>query len=282
MVFCIEKFSSALCLAHGTHQSFADLPEQCYNLTENSIDVYDVISKLSKIFQQEFRSILRNILVKESLEWFDLFIKANLSRYIKISENATYFQFMVLCSLIHTISSEVFRDLQCFTSVKIISLCLRVVYDRCYKDQFEKESEGLGLYCKRINIPLLFEDGKSLLSTDFKKEIKSMLQNIRVVGYKNFELTDLEERMLHDSLDLVPAEGIPVDSEVSTNMPCKPPSATDINRNLADEIDIEMKMDFLNLDENSPGAIRICDICDGKCFTFLSLYQNEITENIKS
>ncbi|CAL1281197.1 unnamed protein product [Larinioides sclopetarius] len=266
MAFSIEKFSSALCLAHGTFQGPAELPSQCFELTDNSKDVHDVIIKLGKIFKKEFEAISHKMSKREILEDFDSFMKATLSRCIKLSESPTYFNFILLCSFIKSIVYEIFTVTQCFCFAKVSSLCLIAVYERCYKDFFkEKEkSESLGSYCQKLKTTLCSED-KNLIPI-VVYDLPVSLEND---NDENFFLTDSEKKMLVDTLNFVPAIGHFIDNEGTTKF----------DSLSSDASDVENAMKCLNFDEHEDDYSKInqiCYTCDGKCFKILESYRREV------
>ncbi|GBM89436.1 hypothetical protein AVEN_261123-1 [Araneus ventricosus] len=239
MVFGIEKFSFALCLVYSTNKGGTGVPKQCFELTNNSSDVLDVIFKLGDIFDNEFQLIMDKTMKGETSKSFESFMRATLSKYVKMSEIPTYFHFMLVCSLINAIVFENFVYLRCFTFAKVSSLCLIAVYERCYKDFFneKEEFETLDSYCKRISPSILSEDGTSEMPVDHQ-ELISLLSSVENIDYESFDLTENEVRMLDDAIDLVPPEEVPENSCVSTNVSCVPQSSS------ADEVNVEKKIIF--------------------------------------
>ncbi|GBM89437.1 hypothetical protein AVEN_261124-1 [Araneus ventricosus] len=212
----------------------------------------------------------------ETLHCFHAFTKATLSRFVKLSLNPSYFQFMVLCSMAMRITLEVFHDLRCFTFVKVISLCLIGVYDRCYKDLFRKneESESLGSYCERINSSLLSRDGRSQLPVGRHQKMISLLSSLENVDYENFLLTETEMKMLEDILNLVLSEGI---SKASTDI------LGHSHFPWIDANEEEEAMDSSNLDEQEDDSSRVNGIvkyCDGSCFNFVLSYMREVLQKV--
>ncbi|GBN20521.1 hypothetical protein AVEN_169962-1 [Araneus ventricosus] len=272
MEFCIQQFSSALCLVIGTEQSVDDLHPLYFCLTDHSDDVRDAIQRLREIFDKEFQSIVDNISNQDTLGCFNSFMKATLSRLVKLSVTPSYTSFVLSCALVNTIAAEMFLDLRCFTFAKVTSLCLIAVYNRCYKSMFKEKEESTSLhcFCRRINIQS--RDCGGRLATDVQQQISILLESLKDVDYQNFSLTDDEEKMLHDVLRY---EDIPEDPEVPTNMLCEFHSSS------VDASDIEEAMDCLNLDEhedNSSEVNQVCQYCDLQCSNFLLWHQREFLE----
>ncbi|KAF8787119.1 hypothetical protein HNY73_008747 [Argiope bruennichi] len=243
------------------NQTSIDIPPEYYELTEHSKDVAAVIDKLSGLFEDEFFSIVDVILPVDTFKCsIDSFIKTYLSRYVEMSGNPSYYHFMLLCSLVRTTIIAACPFDNCFTFAKLISWCLITVFNRCYINLFEEheEYESLGSYCRRINSILFYgEDGNLLPDIDLE-EIRSLLESLRHVDCKNFYLTDFEEKLLKDTLNLVPSETSSLNSEIFLS----------IAYQSSDE------------DERPPPINTICRFCGRRCFKFLIFFLSEVRERI--
>ncbi|KAF8787125.1 hypothetical protein HNY73_008753 [Argiope bruennichi] len=303
MVFCIEKFSSSLSFAYATALSLDDLPAACFELTDDTEVIIEVIYKLSDLFGKELNSIAEKI-AEEDI--WKPFTKAFLSRCIIISDEPCYLSFLLLCSLIETTVGAIFIDSQCFTYAIICCLCLRIVYERCYKDLFNEiqEFESLGSFCRSIN-PLPVEgESKLILSVDEQREISFLLSNAVDIDYNNFIITDSELKILHKTINIMARKNFRPNPFEPMDMCCECDFSSDHTMDVEEVICVSSEgkevdcvssegkevdcvssegnqVDCVSSEEEeecSFGENQICDLCGGKCFRFLVLYRSEMRQ----
>ncbi|KAF8787126.1 hypothetical protein HNY73_008754 [Argiope bruennichi] len=288
MVFCIQKFSSSLCFAHITALSIDDLPPACFDLTDDTEDVRTVIYKLGRMYEKELKLIAEKI-GQEYL--YETFMKSLLSRSILISDKPSYLSFLLLCSLIETLAGPIFIEQQCLTYAVMCALCLKSVYQRCYKDLFDEkeESESLDSYCRSINTFPFEAEKKLLLSADEQRQISLLLSNAVDIDYNNDILTDTELEILHNTMDIMFPEDFRLNSFKPTGMCCECDSFSNDAEDVKEEMNCACSkgedLESVNSDEDeecSTRVNRICNLCFGKCFRYLVLYKGEILEQESS
>ncbi|KAF8787124.1 hypothetical protein HNY73_008752 [Argiope bruennichi] len=298
MAFCIEKFSASLCLAHVTALTLDDLPPACFELTDDADAVLRVIHILRRMFSKELDSVSEKI----SQEYFcESFMKAFLSRCIIISDKPSYLKFLLLCSLIETVAGPIFSTHECFTYAMICCLCLRSVYERCYKDLFDEiqESESLGSYCRSINIFTVAGESKVPLSVHQRRNIRLLLSHAVDVDHNNFILTESESETLHETLygtiSIMGRKDIFQNPYESMDMWCDccffSNDAEDVEEGMYSECSEEEETDSLSSEEEetdsvssgkeeecSPGGLTLCDLCVLKCYKYLVIYRCEMLQ----
>ncbi|KAF8787121.1 hypothetical protein HNY73_008749 [Argiope bruennichi] len=256
-----------------TAQSVDDLPSTCFELTDDTEAVLGVIDKLNSMFQQQLNSIAEKILDVSEYD-FELFMDAFLSRCLIISDEPCYLSFLLICSLIVTTARPIFIDLQCFTYAMICCLCLRIVYEKCYKDLFDEneESESLDSYCRSINpFHVEEEDSNLLLSVQEQNQISLLLSKAINMDYDNLILTNSDMRILHETIDIIN----------KTDFLLNPYEQADMCYVRNNTMDVENEMVSKISDERGDSSCRenkICCLCGGKCFRYLELYKSEMLQ----
>ncbi|CAL1276959.1 unnamed protein product [Larinioides sclopetarius] len=271
MVFCIERFSSSLCLVYSTDQGLSDLHLDCFGLTE---PVYHIICKLHKLYDAEFDTVQAKIFNNKDYRCSEFHAKVMLSSCVKLSSTPSYFHFMVVSSLISATVFNLFTKIKakCFTFAKIASQCLMAVYDRCYKNFFEEneESESLDSFCETIWSSFLTKGDESILQLVSQLKISSLIASLCDIEVENFELNDSEIEMLDDIIYSIPPEEIREDLSLLMSRTGEYHYSSD------NESDTEEAMNCLNLDEISKYSSRvnqICEFCGRKCFKFLISFE---------
>ncbi|GBN48919.1 hypothetical protein AVEN_88642-1 [Araneus ventricosus] len=274
MVFCIERFSSSLCLVYSTDQGVSDLYPDCFDLTE---PVYGIICKLQELYEEEFDIVLAKIFNSKEYRCSEFHMKIILSSCMKLSSTQSYFHFMVVSSLISATVFDLFTKVKakCFIFAKIASLCLIAVYDRCYKNFFKEneESDSLDSFCERIWHLSLTEGDESILQLASQHKINPLIASLCDVDAENFELYDSEMEMLDDIIRSNPPEEIKEDPAILLSR------WGEFHYSSDDKSDVEEAMDCLNLGEISKYSSRlnrICEFCGRKCFKLLMAFERHI------
>ncbi|KAF8787123.1 hypothetical protein HNY73_008751 [Argiope bruennichi] len=269
-----EMLQQELSVDNDRTLTLDDLPAACFELADDTEAILEVTYNLRHMFEEEFDSISENIALQTH---FESFMKALLSRCIIISDEPCYLSFLLLCSLIETLAGPIFIYRKCLTYVMICSLCLRSVYERCYKDLFDEiqEFESLGSFCRSI-IPFPVEgERKLLLSVHEQREISLLLSNAVDIDHKNFILTNSELETLYKTLTIIcRTDNFPNPYE-PMNTCCDSDSFSD------DAEDVEEELDCVSSEEEeecSSGEDKICDSCHGNCYRYLVLYKGEMLQ----
>ncbi|KAF8787127.1 hypothetical protein HNY73_008755 [Argiope bruennichi] len=273
MVFSIEKFSSSLCLAHATALSLDDLPSTCFELTDDTEIILGVIDKLSDMFEKQLNSIAEKILDVSEYD-FELFMDAFLSRCLIISDEPCFLSFLLICSLIEITAGTIFTEQQCLTYAVICSLCLRSVYERCYKELFDEkeETECFDSFCRSI-IPFLDdeEDSKLLLSIEQQKQISLLLSKAINMDYDNLILSNSDMRILHQTIDIINMKDFLLNPYEQVGICCVRNNTMDLENEMDSKSSVERE-------DSSSRENKICALCGGKCFRYLELYRSEMLQ----
>ncbi|CAL1281207.1 unnamed protein product [Larinioides sclopetarius] len=264
MVFCIEKFSTYLCLVQST--DLCAYGSEFESTDRDKLVVFILMMKLREMYGQEIRLAVDKIFSIGDTFFFRSFFRAILSRCIKLSKNVTYLHFMLASTFVKQVVSANFCATKCFTLPKIASLALIAAYKRCYTDYFNirRESKTLESYCFILNSVLSIEnstEGRKYLSPFAELEIGTLMASLNDVDDINFELTDNEEKMLNGifletcSEDLIKddVETVSRQSELLLSL---------------EDTDSENTIEYSLTDDNASFK-NLCEFCGFNCTKFV-------------
>ncbi|GIY54953.1 uncharacterized protein CEXT_582351 [Caerostris extrusa] len=137
------------------------------------------------------------------------FLKHIGCRCLKMSEEPSYFNFLLMCGFVGHFTAFCYDNGKCCRVVEVASKCIIAIFNRNFVDFFGREGglDELINYCDMSNICVLAEQSKKsmidmvLPELEFRSSVLNILKSCEEVDSEDFLVSHLEETLLLTVVD---------------------------------------------------------------------------------